>query len=499
MPSKTLAVLMAFFLLLIVYAPTAAAQEVCNSREDVIRLVQNAALSRPDSIRFRFSSTLYRHIADAAWMGEILPYADILTAKWQYTSTECTLKDITYAQMEQCETREDVKWALQRVQRRPLYLHLTPSLYESLTRNRFAGLYELHGEIGLQSDFSYYKEPMCVLVYQQVEYAQSFGQAENLEQLKQVFWQKTEALESSFSLHLPWALYDRLITEKTNLLNDLTNNCGILDCKIYYSSDTGIVEFDDIQYYPGKRVVAAARTEKWQLLTREEQELYNKAAEIIGRCYTPGVDAYTFLLRCHDEIIRRTAYASGRYMSDTAVGALVYGYADCDGYADALYLLCNLAGVECHYQHGEGIVDPANSGPHMWNLVKLDGQWYFTDVTWDDGEQVAFYGYMNLGADRAKKGYVWNEEGMLQPVSPTTSDALYYYKREGKVCRSVAQAAECLNASANVSEPILLMLSHDGRKSDTALLDQLMENVTVAGRCMTKSLGNDLFVCYLPK
>ncbi|MBR5536533.1 MAG: hypothetical protein IKU58_01370 [Clostridia bacterium] len=62
------------------------------------------------------------------------------------------------------------------------------------------------------------------------------------------------------------------------------------------------------------------------------------------------------------------------------IGALLDGYQPvCEGYAKALQLLCHQAGIPCVQQSGV-----ANGGGHMWAAVKLDGQWYFCDPTWDD-------------------------------------------------------------------------------------------------------------------
>lgn len=42
-------------------------------------------------------------------------------------------------------------------------------------------------------------------------------------------------------------------------------------------------------------------------------------------------------------------------------------------------LLLEAAGVEARYISGE-----AGDELHAWNLVKLDGEWYHLDTTWND-------------------------------------------------------------------------------------------------------------------
>lgn len=57
---------------------------------------------------------------------------------------------------------------------------------------------------------------------------------------------------------------------------------------------------------------------------------------------------------------------------------LLDGNAVCSGMAMAYSLLLNTAGVECKYVFGL-----AKGFGHAWNIVKINGQWYHVDVTWD--------------------------------------------------------------------------------------------------------------------
>lgn len=52
----------------------------------------------------------------------------------------------------------------------------------------------------------------------------------------------------------------------------------------------------------------------------------------------------------------------------------------CEGYAKALQYLCELGGIDCICASGT-MVSGNESGPHMWNVVTLDGKNYLVDVT----------------------------------------------------------------------------------------------------------------------
>lgn len=85
------------------------------------------------------------------------------------------------------------------------------------------------------------------------------------------------------------------------------------------------------------------------------------------------------VLYIHDAIVNATSYTTsgGEYKRD-ADGPLVNGSALCEGYSKAFVYLCQSIGIEAACISGDA------GGDHMWNIVKLDGDWYQMDVTFDD-------------------------------------------------------------------------------------------------------------------
>ena len=61
----------------------------------------------------------------------------------------------------------------------------------------------------------------------------------------------------------------------------------------------------------------------------------------------------------------------------TAYAALVENTSVCMGYALAFYRLALACGVDARYIHS----DPMN---HAWDIVRVDGQYYYLDATWDE-------------------------------------------------------------------------------------------------------------------
>lgn len=86
---------------------------------------------------------------------------------------------------------------------------------------------------------------------------------------------------------------------------------------------------------------------------------------------------------CHYDL----AYFENQDVNDcyaSPTGMLIYHKGVCSGYAWTYELLLNLMGIEVQYVHGTADSNLTGTGDHAWNLVKLDGEWYQVDVTWDD-------------------------------------------------------------------------------------------------------------------
>lgn len=79
-----------------------------------------------------------------------------------------------------------------------------------------------------------------------------------------------------------------------------------------------------------------------------------------------------------------TPDASGRtpsYKPYVSVSALIDTGENpvCEGYARAMQLLCNKAGIGCTIATGTG-----GNVAHMWNQIEIEGKWYNSDTTWND-------------------------------------------------------------------------------------------------------------------
>lgn len=107
----------------------------------------------------------------------------------------------------------------------------------------------------------------------------------------------------------------------------------------------------------------------------------------------------------HDYIVNNCTYDfEVAETSSTAFSCLSDGLSACEGYSKAAKLLCEKAGLECYTVSGDAVNFDGKTEGHMWNIIKIDGEYYHLDVTWDDPvtedeEQTLSHIYMNLSTD----------------------------------------------------------------------------------------------------
>ena len=99
-------------------------------------------------------------------------------------------------------------------------------------------------------------------------------------------------------------------------------------------------------------------------------------AEILAKTVKPGMSQLQIAIAIHDYLCAYGVYDE-TYTLYRGYELLVGGTAVCQGYAEAYMDLLQHAGLEC-------LLIQSDPMDHCWNLVKLDGNWYHVDATWDD-------------------------------------------------------------------------------------------------------------------
>ena len=182
-----------------------------------------------------------------------------------------------------------------------------------------------------------------------------------------------------------------------------------------------------------------------------------------------GLDALDREIYLYEALIARCEYDDAAVSDDSdwrahsVVGVLLDSSAVCEGYARTMQLLLNQSGIPSM------VVTGSAGGAHMWNLARIDGQWYHLDATWDDNGDFPIYRYLNLTDKMIREDHeVYPQAGTAQntssqeiynlPLPSCTSEKANYFKAKGVQIHSLQNdetLTDALQAAAENKSPSL--------------------------------------------
>lgn len=143
------------------------------------------------------------------------------------------------------------------------------------------------------------------------------------------------------------------------------------------------------------------------------KSVFDAAFDADKQIVTDGMSDREKIRAIHDYLVYNANYVNnGDYSSAEnwaygATGVLLHKEGVCQSYALAFYIMARAAGLECRYVTGTAS-NSLGTGGHAWNRVKVDGQWYYVDCTWDDPvgggyENYNYYMSESLWSDHTAK------------------------------------------------------------------------------------------------
>ena len=213
--------------------------------------------------------------------------------------------------------------------------------------------------------------------------------------------------------------YDELFTAESYNLQD--GACSITSNGLVTAKKAGTTEYwakyGDALY----RCVVVVNQAGETALSKKVVEIADKFRHL------SDVDK---VMAVHDYLIDHIEY-SNPHIRSFAYGALIEGKAVCQGYAQSLAMILNNLNVECHTI--VAMTKGSNPVLHEWVRVKLDGKWYYIDLTWDDTPwaEDKNYKYFLINTDMISRDH---ETGYSLAGGPEVdgSKYLYYaYKKQG--------------------------------------------------------------------
>ena len=337
-------------------------------------------------------------------------------------------------------------------------LILSGKLYETVSANNFEKLMALEAEAGMSDCELRYDSNLHILYFSGASIHSDAVKLASAEDACAFLEAAVMKGESSIALFCTPELYAYLIggtsadngsSENVPPLFDAITHAGISNYHYSYSQASHLIKIGINELYPGTKILCAVNLADLSLLTGREKETLSAARQIAALCERGNPLATAQAI--HDALCERIVYTVDETTEedDNAVGALLNGQANCDGYADAFYLVGTLAGLDVRYQHGDSYEkDPDEQYKdvtHLWNLLKINGTWRLVDVTWDDRENRTEYTWFNIGADRARKMHIWNEEMTVPLLAETDLSERpgneYYVRDSSEIYSALSDAA----------------------------------------------------------
>jgi transglutaminase-like putative cysteine protease len=246
------------------------------------------------------------------------------------------------------------------------------------------------------------------------------------------------------------AAQKQLYTFFVNNVNALPENLMLGDIKVtaddYQIVYNMILQYDPRFFFLGNEIRAAHypndtyltaimpsyNDEKNAIISASEK--IETAAELI-LSETTGLGEFDKAVYFYDTLLDRCRYELEGDTARTLYGVFINGAAQCQGYAKAYKYLCNKAGLECYLVNGYTAAGEA----HMWNLVRVNGNWYNVDLTkGDSNEDFAKYNYCLIDDAHIYKNYTRDHRNTALPAANSMSDN--YYVRKGLYAKTADEA-----------------------------------------------------------
>lgn len=187
---------------------------------------------------------------------------------------------------------------------------------------------------------------------------------------------------------------------------------------------------DDMTLFDSAAILTAWESGDSSALSETERQVLDAAKAVMAEQTAPDMSDYEKELALYTWLTEAVSYDQSEYSEQGAprtsyepYGPLVEGKGVCLGFATTFQLLMDMAGVQCITVTGAAYRNKMN---HAWNMVKLDGEWYCADPTWDlaepwdlaDPDAPRVFRYFNVTSDwMAQNDHQWDYDAVPEATA----------------------------------------------------------------------------------
>ncbi len=209
-------------------------------------------------------------------------------------------------------------------------------------------------------------------------------------------------------------------------------------------------------------------------LSDADKETLDMAKSVLDEIITDGMSDYEKELAVYEWMTANIGFDDGSLtvipdendlVVDNPHGVLQTHKAVCVGYATTFRLFMQMMDIECMVVHDSYL-------SHSWDLVKLDGEWYHTDIYFDAGS--GDFSHFNLNDTAMMDMQEWNTD-----FFPAADGYKYNYAYINKVeCRDVYSIPEQVRAAIDSESGVASFdLGKDISDDTYSILETIMNQI----------------------
>ena len=160
----------------------------------------------------------------------------------------------------------------------------------------------------------------------------------------------------------------------------------------------GLFWINGYQYntYTNKNNIVGLEFEPKYTMSKDQRDIYQAKIDDVADEWLSGISMsdsdFDKAVYVFETLIEKVDYDTNSEENQNILSVFIHQKTVCQGYADAAWYLLDRLGISSTIVTGT-----ANNESHAWNLVHLDGAYYFMDVTWGNSR------YLNTNNDTTKR------------------------------------------------------------------------------------------------